>query len=155
MKIKLEKTEKTVSQKMLSTAISIFLTFVSLMLVLVCIVILFSAFSKKGENTVQIFGYKVFYSQNDIEGTHIKSGSLIFIKNTDNDEYYTPEFLEQNAVLVIPKAGLLIAGDIGFMAASILFPFMLMFTGIIFWQLKILMLRREQNKMQTQIDFDK
>ena len=92
------------------------------------------AFSKTGENTAEIFGYKLYVAEYDIEATDIAAGSLVIIKNTEDDEFYTPEMLE-NAV-VIENAGRIIKNEAFFISLIFSVPLALAFVLVLLFELR-------------------
>ncbi len=153
-----QKNEKSDVKKVLSALLLSALSITCALLVLAAGFISKIAFSKASENTVEVFGYKVFYSENDIEGTHIKGGSLILVKNTNDDEFYTPQSLSENAALIIPNAGLVLKEDAAYIALSISIPMAFLFLALLLSEIRKLFARRDEKKMQQQIkmntDFD-
>ena len=133
-----------------SKIVMIFFAVISALLVLFSILVCSAAFSSKNENTAQLFGYKFFYSENDIEGTDIKGGSLIVIKNSDNDDFYKADFLSQNAVLVIEDLGYALKENGFFMALCIMIPFMFAFLAILVWEVRKLYYSRLQKPVDIE-----
>ena len=103
---------------------------ISLISAFVCTV----AFSKTSENTAEIFGYKLYTAEYDIEATDIEGGSLVIVKNTEDDEFYTPEMLE-NAV-VIKNAGRIIKNEAFFISLSLSAFFALAFVLVLLFELR-------------------
>ncbi|MBQ8868865.1 MAG: hypothetical protein IJ027_04010 [Oscillospiraceae bacterium] len=103
---------------------------VSLIAAFVCTV----AFSKTGENTAEIFGYKIYVAEYDIESADIEGGSLVIVKNTEDDEFYTPEMLKDS--LVIKNAGKIIKQESLSVALVFAVPFMLLFALVLLRELR-------------------
>ncbi len=103
---------------------------VSLAAAFVCVV----AFSKTGENTAEIFGYKLYIAEYDIESADIEGGSLVIVKNTEDDEFYTPETLE--SAIVIKNAGKIIKNEAFFISLSLSVPFALAFVLVLLFELR-------------------
>lgn len=120
------------------------------LLVLASVFVSRIAFSDTPENTAQILGYKLYFCVDDIAGTDIKSGSLLIIKNSNDDEYYTASTLAQNAVLVLDGAGDLLKENGGWIALCLMTPPMLLFVMILLFELKKLFLRRDEIKMNSE-----
>lgn len=135
-----------------SIVLTVILAIVSLVLVLFSALVCSAAFNKSAENTAELFGYKFFYCENDIEGTYIKEGSLVVIKNSDNDEYYTTEYLSKNAVLVVKNAGILIKNNGFYITLCIMIPFIFMFAVILLTEIKKLYSRHAQ-KPVSELEF--
>lgn len=127
-----------------SAAVTIILAVISAVLVLISALACSAAFNKNSENTAQLFGYKFFYCENDIEGTDIKAGSLIVIKNSDNDEFYEADFLSENAVLIVSNLGSLIKNNGFYVTLCIATPFIFTFAVILTIEIKKLYSRRAQ-----------
>ncbi|MEE1279687.1 MAG: hypothetical protein UHH95_02510 [Oscillospiraceae bacterium] len=144
--------DRTDVKKAISAVLLAFLSAVCALLVLISGFISTIAFSKTPENTVELFGYKVFYSENDIEGTDIKGGSLIFVKNTDDDEFYTPQFLFENATLIIPRAGIILKENAAYIALSASVPMAFLFLALLISELNKLSFLRNEKKIQLQIE---
>ncbi len=103
---------------------------ISIVSVFVCVV----AFSKTGENTAEIFGYKLYIAEYDIESVGIEGGSLVVVKNTENDEFYTPEMLK--SAIVIKNAGKIIKNEALFISLSLSVPFALAFVLVLLFELR-------------------
>jgi len=138
-------------KKVCSRIFSVCLCAVSALVMLLAVFVLLIAFGKTSENTVELFGYKIYTCQSDIESAGIKSGSLIIIKNTDNDDFYTPQMLSQ--ALVIPKAGEIIKQNGSVIAVCALVPFMLLFVIVLLRELRRAMIQKEQDCLNTEIQF--
>lgn len=104
------------------------------------------------ENTVGLFGYKIYIAENDIEETDIKAGSLIIIKDTDTDDFYTPEYLSENAI-VIKNLGHILSEYSTYIAIILMLPIALFFAIVIMREISKKVISREQKKLQTELDF--
>ena len=147
--------EKSITFKScLSVALSVILALFSLVLVLLSGLVCYAAFNKNAENTAELFGYKFFYCEYDIEGTDIKSGSLVVIKNSDSDEYYEADSLSQNAVLVVGDLGTALKQNGFYMSLCVIAPFVLVFTIVLISEIRKVHLRRAQEPY-SELEFKK
>lgn len=89
------------------TSLSFILAFLSIFISLV-------SFSKTPENTAEVFGFKIYIAQNDIENTKITKNSLVIIKDTDYDDFYTLDILNSKDTIVIKHIG----GAVSFFSSS-------------------------------------
>ena len=122
------------ARKILSKICAALLVFLCVAISLISALACVLAFSKTSENTAEIFGYKLYTAEFDIENTDIKSGSLVIVKNTENDEFYTPQML-QNAI-VIKNAGKIIKNEALFISLSLSVPFALAFVLVLLFELR-------------------
>lgn len=128
--------KSTALKSRLSIALTVILAIVSAVLVLFSALACCAAYNKKAENTIELFGYKIFYCENDIEGTDIKGGSLVIVKNSDNDEFYKADFLSENAVLVVENLGSVIKNSGFYIVLCIMIPFAFIFIIVLLSELK-------------------
>ena len=110
------------------------------------------ALSNPHENTVYLFGYKFYVCAEEIESAEIESGSLIIIRDTDNDDFYTPQTLSENA-LVIPKVGSLLKQNSFILALCVAAPFELFFFILLLTQIRKALLSREEKFLECEIEF--
>lgn len=136
----------------ISIVLTVILAILSLMLVLLSGLVCSAAFNKSAENTTELFGYKFFYCENDIEGTDIKGGSLVVIKDSDSDEFYEADFLSENAVLVVEGLGTMIKQSGFYMALCMMIPFAFVFIIVLLRELKKLHSRRA-NRPISELEF--
>ena len=122
------------ARKILSKVCAALLVFLCVAISLISVFVCVLAFSKSGENTAEIFGYKLYTAELDIDNTDIKSGSLVIVKNTENDEFYTPEMLK-NAI-VIKNVGKIIKNEAFFISLSLSVPFALAFALVLLFELR-------------------
>ena len=120
----------------LSIAVTVFVSTMAAVLVLFSCLVCSLAFNKKAENTAEIFGYKLFYCENNIEGTDIKEGSLVIVKNTDNDEFYSTDSLSENVVFVAENLGVQIKQNGFYMAVCLVIPFALIFIIVLICEIR-------------------
>lgn len=128
-----------------------FLCFLTVAALVVSLILTSVAFTKPNENTAQIFGYKIFCADNDISKTEIKKDSLVIIKNSDNDLSYTPEYISENAVLIIPNGALLVK-DSTLVVLSVMSPVILMFLLVILTEIRKSIINRSD--FNREIVFD-
>ena len=128
--------KSTTFKSCLSIALTVVLAIFSAVLVLLSGLVCYAAFNSEAENTTQIFGYKLFYCENDIEGTDIKAGSLVIVKNTDSDEFYKADFLSENAVLVVKNLGFYIKQSGFYMALCMVVPFAFIFVIVLITEIR-------------------
>ncbi len=86
----------------------------SFVLVFLSVLLSFVSFSKTPENTAEVFGFKIYIAQNDIENTKITKNSLVIIKDTDYDDFYTSDTLNSKDTIVIKHIG----GAVSFFSSS-------------------------------------
>ena len=120
-------------RKFFSKACAVILCVLCAVVCIMALVMSLIAFSKNSENTAQIFGYKFYVSETDIEAADIESGSLIIVKNTEDDDFYTPEMLED--AIVVKNAGKIIKQSGALVVLCVLVPLMLLFIVVIFREL--------------------
>ena len=121
-------------REILSKIYAVFLIFLCTVISLVAAFVCTVAFSKTGENTAQIFGYKIYVAEYDIESADIEGGSLVIVKNTEDDEFYTPEMLKD--ALVIKSAGKIIKRESLSVTLVFAVPFMLLFALVLLRELR-------------------
>ena len=146
------KNSKNAAKRMLSVIYTSVLAAICILLVLSSALLSSIAFLKAPENTAQLFGYKFFYCENDLSEPNIKGGSLVIVKNSDDDEFYTPQSLSKNAVLVIPGAGKLILENGVWIILCFSIPLSSLFLILLLSELKKLFVKSNQNKMQVQLE---
>lgn len=138
-------------KKWLKIIVFSLLCFLTAVVAVVSLIISSVAFTKPDENTAQIFGYKIFCADNDILKTEIKKDSLVIIKNSDNDLYYTPEYISENAVLIIPNGAMMVK-DGTFVAISVMSPLILLFLLVLLTEIRRLIINRSEIKGEIVID---
>lgn len=121
---------RKIFSKIYAVMLCVLCAVVSLAAAFICVL----AFSKTSENTAQLFGYKIYVAEYDIEPAGIESGSLILVKNTDDDEFYTPEMLEK--AVIIKNAGKVIKQESLAFALAFAVPFMLLFIIVLLFELR-------------------
>ena len=134
----------TILKSRFSAILTVIIAIFSTVLVLLSSLICYAAYNTKTENTMELFGYKFFYCENDIEGTDIKGGSLVVIKNSDSDEFYKADFLSENAVLVIENLGTQIKQSGFYMSLCMVIPFAFIFIIVLIFEIKKLYFRHTQ-----------
>ncbi len=129
------------NQKSAQTALRILRKIYAVILIFLCAVVSLIAafvctvaFSKTGENTAEIFGCKLYVAEYDIESADIEGGSLVIVKNTEDDEFYTPEMLKD--AVVIKNAGKIIKQESLSVALVFAVPFMLLFALVLLRELR-------------------
>lgn len=148
----IDDTQTSAHKSRFSIIITVILAAISVVLVLFSALVCYAAFNKGAENTAGLFGYKLFYCENDIEGTDIKKGSLVVIKNSDSDEYYEAQFLSENAVLVVEDLGGQLKQNGFYMSICIMIPFAFIFIIVLFTEIKKNHSRRAQNPI-SELEF--
>lgn len=141
-------------KKIVSKIMITMLSFVCFLLVLLSSVVSYIAFSNPKENTAQLFNYKIFVCENDIEGTDIEKGSLLLIKDTNLDYSYTPEILEKQSVLVIKGLGAAIKNDGLFIAVSLTAIPTMFFMIILFNEIKKILQSRAEKRLNNELKFE-
>ncbi len=131
-------------KKGLSVLKAVLFSLFSAVCALFLVLTLFVALAPSNENTLGFFGYKIFVAEQDIDSANIKGGSLLVVKNTDNDESYTPESLSQNTVLSIEKLGGAIKNNSLWIALCFMAPCGAFFLITIAQELKQKALKREE-----------
>lgn len=139
-------------KKAFSGIFYVFLCFVSALSVALACLLLSVAVKNPVENTIKLFGYKIYTCDNNIEGTQIKAGSLIIIKDSDNDEYYTPQQLSQSA-LVFENLGDIIKHHSTSAVLVALIPVMLLFIVVLMRELSKKIMKNEQKLLDTEMEF--
>jgi len=124
------------NKKTLSAVLSALLCVLTAISVLLSLFIVSLSLSKTPENTLEFFGYKLYCAQNDIEEASIKAGSLVVVKDTDTDDYYTHESLSQNIVFSIENLGYTIQNDFVWMTLCFTAPLIALFILILLSELK-------------------
>ncbi len=152
MQEKIVKNEKNVAKNALTIALYTILSIACAVLVLSACVVSKAAFGRNAENTLQLFGYKVFLCQNDIQDTDIKSGSLVIVKDTDYDDFYTPQSLSENVALIIPSGAEFLKNDFVWITLALCTPIALLCIGLLLSELKGLSMHRDEIKMQQSIE---
>ncbi len=148
----LENEKSTILKNRLSAILTVIIAIFSTVLVLLSTLFCYAAYNKKTENTIELFGYKFFYCENDIEGTDIKGGSLVVIKNSDSDEFYKADFLSENAVLVIENLGTQIKQSGFYMSLCMVIPFAFIFIIVLIFEIKKLYFRYTQRPI-SELEF--
>lgn len=123
-------------KKTLSVVLSVLLCTLTVVSVLLSLFIVSLSLSKTPENTLELFGHKLYCAQNDIEEASIKAGSLVVVKDTDTDDYYTHESLSKNIVFSIENLGYIIQNDFVWMTLCFTAPLMALFLLILLSELK-------------------
>ncbi len=148
---------KTENQKSALTARKILSKICAAALIFLCVAISASAafvctiaFSKTGENTAQIFDYKLYVAEYDIESSDIEGGSLVIIKDSENDEFYTPEMLGD--AIIIKNVGKIIKNEAFFLSLSLSIPFALAFVLVLLFELRKSMVK--ESKQSELIEFE-
>ena len=99
------------------------------------------------ENTFELMGYKIYSAESDIEGTDIKSGALVVIKNTDDDEFYTVDTIK-NSALVVPRLGAFIKNDMVLLSFCIAVVLGLVFAILFFMELHSILTRPQTEEIE-------
>ncbi|MBQ8338425.1 MAG: hypothetical protein IJY33_04705 [Oscillospiraceae bacterium] len=121
-------------RKILSKVFAVILCFLCAVVTLSAIFVSVLAFSKTSENTAQIFSYKIYVAEYDIESADIEEGSLVIVKNTEDDEFYTPEMLEK--AIVIKNVGKIIKQESLSVTLVFAVPFMFLFALVLLRELR-------------------
>ncbi len=137
-------------KKFISKTLSVIFCMLSAICVLVSVLLLVVFFSKSPENTLQIFSYKIYGVQNDIPDTDITAGALIVVKNTDSDDFYTPQTLKENTVLKIDGLGDVLQNDAMWATLCFTSPLMLLFFLVTASELKKLFVSNAEKKQDNQ-----
>ena len=136
--------KSTALKNRLSLVLTVIFVITSSVLVLFSALVCYAAYNKKAENTIELFGYKFFYCEDDIEGTDIKGGSLVIVKNSDSDEFYKADFLSENAVLIVENLGSVIKNNGFYIALCIMIPFAFIFIIVLLAELRKIHYRNAQ-----------
>ena len=136
--------------KILSVSFVVFVSVLAAIFLVIALLLSKIAFFKNPENTAQIFGYKFFVSEFDIEGTDIEKGSLVIIKDTNRDEAYFVSDLNDDSTIIIKGLGTFLKQEGKWFIISIsVFPAMI-FAIVILWEIrKNILSRDEKTEMQT------
>ena len=110
--------------------------------------------SKTPENTLEAFGYKLYCAETDIEEIDIKAGSLVVVRDTSTDDYYTYETLSKNVVLTVEKLGFAIKYNAFWIVLCLTVPVMLFFVINLMSGFKKLSVEREEKMALLEIDSD-
>lgn len=110
--------------------------------------------SKTPENTLEAFGYKLYCAETDIEEIDIKAGSLVVVRDTSTDDYYTFETLSKNVVLTVEKLGFAIKYNAFWIVLCLTVPVMLFFVINLMSGFKKLSVEREEKMALLEIDSD-
>ena len=144
--------EKMIENKAVRYVFYIILSGVGAFLVFFSTFVVSVSLGATTENTVGVFGYKVYTARNDIENTDIRSGSLVIIKNTDTDDFYTPEYLSKNAI-VIRGMGHILSEYSTYIAVVLMLPIALFFLFVLMREINKKLAIREKRKFETELDF--
>jgi len=125
---------------------------VSAVCVLLSVIVVSIANGATTENTVGLFGYKIYTCNQNVENTDIEKGSLVIIKNTDNDEFYTPQMLKEKAI-VLKNMGAVIKGYSTYIAVVLMLPAISFFAVVLMREISKKVIKNEHKKMQTELDF--
>lgn len=137
-------------RKILSKVFAVVLCILCAVVTLLALFVSVLAFSKTSENTAQIFGYKIYVAEYDIESADIEGGSLVIVKNTEDDEFYTPEMLEK--AVVIKNVGRIIKQESVAIVLIFAVPFMLLFAIVLLFELGKRL--EKNNKENAVIEFE-
>ena len=152
MQEKIVKNETNAAKNALYISLYAILAIVCIVLVLLACIVSKAAFGKKTENTLQLFGYKVFLCENDIQDTDIKGGSLLIVKDTDDDDFYTPQSLSENVAIIVPNGADFLKKDLVWITLALCTPIALLCIALLLSELKGLSMRRDEKGMQEEIE---
>ena len=139
-------------KKALSTTVYVVVCALAAICLLLSVFLVSVAMGMTEENTVGLFGYKVYTCNEDIEKTDIKKGSLVIIKNTDDDEFYTPDYLAKNAV-VISQLGAVLKGYSTYIAIILMLPAALVFALVLMREMSKKIIVSGQKSLEKELEF--
>lgn len=149
-----ENFDKENEVKASSVLFAILLSLLTVICVLLSAIMLFLSLSKTPENTLQVFGYKAYCAENDIEEIGIKAGSLVVVRDTDTDDFYTHESLSENIVFTVEKLGYALKYNSLWMTLCITVPLMLFFLLVIMFEFKKISIKKEEQKLIKELEND-
>lgn len=141
---------KNTAQSGAKKAFAIIRTILFCILTVACVALSATAvllsLSKTPENTLQVSGYKFYCAETDIEEINIKAGSLVVVKDTDTDDYYTYDTLSKNVVLTVEKLGFALKYNAFWIVLCLTVPMMLFFVLNLMSGFKKLSVEREEKR---------
>ena len=120
--------------------------------VVLSVAVLFLSLSKTPENTLQAFGYKFYCAETDIEEIGIQAGSLVVVRDTGTDDFYTYDTLSKNVVFTAEKLGFALKYNAFWMVLCVTVPIMLFFLINLMSGFKKRSIEREENEAFSEID---
>lgn len=149
-----EKAAQNGAKKAFAVVKTILFCILTLACVMLSVVAVLLSTSKTPENTLESFGYKLYCAETDIEEIDIKAGSLVVVRDTSTDDYYTYETLSKNVVLTVEKLGFALKYNAFWIVLCLTVPVMLFFVINLMSGFKKLSVEREEKMAILEIDSD-
>ena len=152
------KFDENLTQKNKIKATSVISAILLCLLTLICVLlsaaVIFLSLSKTPENTLEVLDYKIYCAENNIEEIGVKAGSLVVVRDTDSDDYYTYESLSENIVFSVERLGYAIKYNSLWMTLCITVPLMLFFLINLMSGFKKLSIEAAEKKLASELELD-
>ncbi len=147
-----QKTAQNGGKKAFAVVRTILFCFSCAVCVALSVAVVLLSLSKTPENTLEVFGYKFYCAETDVEEIGIQAGSLVVVKDTNTDDYYTYETLSKNVVFTAQKLGFALKYNAFWMVLCITVPIMLFFLINLMSGFRKRAIEREEDAAFSEID---